>query len=290
MKKILLPLLALTITLSVAVPRLDAACTADEQDYDESVRLPVRRLHPERPTKEKKRQMEAEKESRERSKSEIDDEIQAGFGTAGKKKKTQQTSGKKTAEEKALLDKLLNNDYEITDLRAEMMKPKKWKDEPVHGTKASLMPYCTREEVGSGSLTEYRYRPKTAPKDEMSNGLFLYFDVKGGLPVNLRLRGQYYADDPLVFDKIVFTIDGFNYEYVPVKVNRGKNGRFSWENCDEPLRSKNKDLLYALTHCSWVRVTFVGTRGFNHVRTLNDKEVKDFYHVFELYRVLGGMI
>lgn len=290
MKKILLPLLALTITISVAVPRLDAACTSDEQDYDESVRLPVRRLHPERPTKEQKKQLEAEKESRERSKSEIDDEIQAGFGTAGKKKKPQQTSGKKTAEEKALLDKLLNNDYEITDLRAEMMKPKKWKDEPVRGTKASLMPYCTREEVGSGSLTEYRYRPKTAPKDEMSNGLFLYFDVKGGLPVNLRLRGQYYADDPLVFDKIVFTIDGFNYEYVPVKVNRGKNGRFSWENCDEPLRSKNKDLLYALTHCSWVRVTFVGTRGFNHVRTLNDKEVKDFYHVFELYRVLGGMI
>lgn len=290
MKRMILPLLALTITFSITTPRLCAAQLADEKDYDESVRLPVRRLHPERPTKEQQKQLKAASEKEQQRRAEIDDEMQAGFGNVKKKKPKQQSSGKKTAEEKALLDRLLNEDYAITDLRAEMMKPKKWKDEPVHGTKASLMPYCNREEVGSGSMTEYRYKPKTAPKDELSNGLFLYFDVKGGMPVNLRLRGQYYADDPLAFRKIIFTIDGFNYEYVPNKVNTGKKGRFCWENSDEPLRTKNKDLLYALTHCTWVRVTFVGTRGFNHVRTLNDNEVKDFYHVFELYRVLGGII
>ena len=46
MKRMILPLLALTITFSITTPRLCAAQLADEKDYDESVRLPVRHLHP----------------------------------------------------------------------------------------------------------------------------------------------------------------------------------------------------------------------------------------------------
>ena len=139
MKRMILPLLALTITFSITTPRLCAAQLADEKDYDESVRLPVRRLHPERPTKEQQKQLKAATEKEQKRRAEIDDEMQAGFGNVMKKPK-QQSSGKKTAEEKALLDRLLNEDYAITDLRAEMMKPKKGKDEPVRGPKASLMP------------------------------------------------------------------------------------------------------------------------------------------------------
>ena len=63
-----------------------------------------------------------------------------------------------------------------------------------------------------------------------------------------------------------------------------------WENFDICLSSRDKDLVYALAHCSWARVTYIGDRGFNHVKILSKEQIKDFYNTLQLYRVMGGKL
>ena len=115
----------------------------------------------------------------------------------------------------------------------------------------------------------------------------------------LRLKGNYlwpamwgnafYADDPLNYNDITFTIDGFNYSFHPGKPARGKQGaRMYWEQSEDALTAQDKDLVYALSHCHWARISLKGADGMNHVKMLTDKQLEAFAHTFELYRAMGG--
>jgi hypothetical protein len=292
MKKILL-----FIILSLFVPSLGVECFAmhnpDEEDYDESIRMPIRRLHPER-------QQDSQHKSQTKDKSQSKDKSvpprPAKKVVAQKQvpypSHSNRNSGSTTSSSNdKMMRELLSKDYSIKVYKADALKPMKWKDEPVTETQSELLPYFNKTVLRSGDSPEIRYLPKTASMNQTDNAIYLYFDLTNSSPRSLHLRAQYYADDPLLFNKIVFTIDGFDYTFTPSSINRGKlGGRMIWENCDETVNSGDKDLIYALSHGSWVRVTFIGGRGINHVRMLTDDQIKDFRRTLDLYRDLGGII
>ena len=125
------------------------------------------------------------------------------------------------------------------------------------------------------------------------NAVFFYFTApSAAAPDALRLRIQYYADDPLNFRQAVFTIDGFDYTYVPEETpRRGKvTARTYWECSDQPLTRAHRDLVYALTHARWVRLKLIGADGVNHVKLLTSDQLRALADALNLYRLLGGKL
>ncbi len=140
------------------------------------------------------------------------------------------------------------------------------------------------------SVTPDRVMPKDVTMEVTTNDAFFYFDVENGKPLPIRLHAQYFADDPLLIEKVRFVVNGFSYYFTPEKLpKKGKLGpRRYWETVDDPLTAADKDLIYALSHATWARVVFIGSEGFSHVKKITDEQIKDFYAVYALYLKMGG--
>ena len=83
--------------------------------------------------------------------------------------------------------------------------------------------------------------------------------------------------------------DGTEYDFRPITTNRGKGtGRMIWEDFDQPLRSTDRDMMYALQHAENVQLVLHGEGGMNHVKTLTENQIRDFYRTVRLYRLKGG--
>ncbi|MCQ2289260.1 MAG: hypothetical protein MJZ74_09205 [Muribaculaceae bacterium] len=107
----------------------------------------------------------------------------------------------------------------------------------------------------------------------------------------MHLRLQYYADDPLNYNDMVFTIDGFDYKFHPTNIQRGKgDGVMIWEQSDDVLREADKDLVYALAHCHWVRLKLHGADGMNHVKLIGEEQIKSFKETYQLFLLRNGSI
>ncbi len=278
------------IALCALSPRAMAqgSSKADDEAMEEWLRMPVRRLHPERPTANQlKEQREKEKAEKKREKAERDQK-KAQAQSAGYRYSRQATAEQHAADarKKAYLDSLLAIEYTVPTYTGPVRLT--WKDEPVKESRDQLLPSFTRSEVASG---QQRYMPKDVTMSNDDNALYFYFDVKNKRPLSLRLRGQYFADDPLNIEQLKFVIDGFDYDFTPTGVEHGTQGsNLYWENFDNSLSGRDKDLIYALAHCTWARVTYIGGRGFNHVKMLTKEQIRDFYNTLELYRAMGGSL
>lgn len=282
----------------------------DEKDYDESVRLPVRRLHPERDFdkimkqmhKEHKEQeaVEAENESKKDSKKKDKE--------AEKERKQAEKAAKKAAKnghdnrvipprpqqqqssnvDKSLMQTLLSKDYSIKKYEPlyEEPKPITWKDDPVSQDITGLMQSVDGKSKGGAML----YAPKGVSMSQDANEVFFCFESSNGRASSrLHLRVYYFADDPLNYSDIVFTIDGFDYKFHPSRPSRGKMGaRMFWEQSEDALTAQHKDLVYALSHGHWVRMSLKGADGMNHVKMLTKAQLEAFTKTFELYRAMGG--
>ena len=187
---------------------------------------------------------------------------------------------RKTAAEQAALDSLLGIDYSIKEYGYRRMT---WRDLPVTATLDQLMPYFVLDSVGD-CYSRYISREK------QSNEVFFAFTLQeDSMPGPLRLCVQYCADDPLDFDQLVFTIDGYDYPFYPVNHQSGTlDGDLYWEASDDVLKPAYKDLVYALAHSNWVALKLVSTRGINHVKMITDGQREDFAHTLDLYLLLGG--
>lgn len=287
MKRIYL-LLIMPILLCTANNVVTATVVPDEEDYGESIRMPIRRLHPERPTASEQRRMRNEEKKLRDSRKKAEKQQARQVNNTNV---TVQTTGETkddvttVTSDKAWLNELLSKDYSIVeyDIPDNSPKPMVWKDEAITDTESALLNDVNR----NGS----RYMPRATSMDQTENEIFFYFTMGIDRPEPLRMRVQYYADDPLHYSKIVFLIDGFEYEYTPSKTNRGTSGsRMYWENSDEALKSSDKDLIYALTHCSWARAKIVGERGVSHVRMLTEKQLANMATMLKLYLLYGGTL
>ena len=93
------------------------------------------------------------------------------------------------------------------------------------------------------------YEPKNAPQYTNRNGIYCYFQTEDGMPINLRFRLQYYADEWLFFKKVQFSIDGKAYDYIPLNTETDSgNGGYIWEWFDESISESDKDLVNALAN------------------------------------------
>ena len=190
-----------------------------------------------------------------------------------------------TVADDSLLRALLDlSKYELVQYVPEAPKPLVWLDDSIP---EDLSPMLSSVKTGNS-----RIMPRDVTMDNTENALYLYYTVNSqGNPDPLRLRLQYYADDPLQYYEVVFLIDGFEYRFKPENIHRGKgNGRMIWENSDDVVKASDKDLIYALSHCKWAEMTLLASNHINHKKELTEDQINDFYNVLQLYRNAGGVI
>lgn len=132
------------------------------------------------------------------------------------------------------------------------------------------------------------FEPKSAPQYTNRNGLYCYFQTENGIPSNLRLRFQYYADDWLFFNRIQFAIDGKAYEYIPndTETDSGDGGKI-WEWCDQSLLQSDKELIYALANAKSAKMKIIG-RQYHDQKSISQEQIKSIKQTIDLYNALGG--
>lgn len=264
-------------------------------EQDPSIKPGIRRLHPERERAKAMKKLQEQMSRKAEPKDDPWDTSDEVWGTVdlpptavidsnaveGRRLTPDyQRKTSKTAAEQAALDSLLAIDYGIKEYGYRRMT---WQDLPVSATIEQLMPAFTVDESGD-CYSKYVSREKG------SNEVYFTFSIdEDSLPGPLRLRVQYCADDPLDFDQLVFTIDGYDYMFYPSNLQHGTlDGGLYWEISDDELKPAYRDLVYALAHSNWVALKLMSTRGINHVKMLTDGQRADFANTLDFFRLLGG--
>lgn len=169
-----------------------------------------------------------------------------------------------------------------------------WADDSITETIDELLPEF---EVVNG-----RYAPKNADFGQEANGIFLYFrQEEDGRLSPLHLRLQYCGNVALGLCEAEFVVDydkgnlkdEFTYRFTPRNIHRGKSSdnKKHWEMSDDIASgSEVKDLLYAITHCEWTRMTLKGKQRTTTATPLTDEQMQDIYNTMQLYRLMGGVI
>ncbi|MBR6284847.1 MAG: hypothetical protein IKR25_11235 [Muribaculaceae bacterium] len=190
-----------------------------------------------------------------------------------------------TAADDSLLSALLDlSKYELKSYLPEAPTRIVWQDAPVTDDMEQLLGNIKHGDLG--------VMPRGVTTDNTENAIYLYFkEGPDGKPEPLRLRIQYYADDPLNYYEAQFNINGFDYSFKPTNFKRGKGkGRMIWENSDDPVTAADKDLIYALAHGDWVVLKLMAPSGINHNKQLTDEQLAAFRQVLNLYLLKGGVI
>lgn len=285
----------LLFVILLAAPVGMASSTRDDDDKDPSIQRGIRRLHPERERAKAMKKLQEQMARKAEPKDDPWDTSDDLWGTVdlppvalkdsaaveGRRLKSRQLSTSKTPEEQAALDSLLAIDYSLTEFGYRRMK---WRDLPVTRTIDQLMPGFVLNEDGD-------YVSKYVSFAPTSNEVYFAFAMaeNDSLPGPLRLCVRYCADDPLDFDQLIFSIDGYDYLFYPSDHHHGTlpDGLYC-ETSDDVLTASYKDLVYALAHSNWVALKLVSTRGIHHVKMLTDGQRSDFAATLDLYRLLGG--
>lgn len=132
--------------------------------------------------------------------------------------------------------------------------------------------------------------PKTAPKSVNRNGVYCYFVMYGGKPVTLRFRYQYYADEWLFIESMIFNIDGENITIIPdMDTDCGDGGKI-WEWCDEAVvggNSVDEKFIAKIANAKSVKVKMNGSQYYD-TRVLTAEQIKSIKDTYEYYKALGG--
>ena len=283
--------IALLLVALMACPMGMAGPVRDDDDKDPSIKPGIRRLHPERERAKAIKKLQEQMSHKAEPKADPWDTSDEVWGTvdvprvavmednAVEGHRLQSTT--KSPAEQAMLDSLLNIDYSIAEYGYRRMT---WHDWPVTKTIDQLLPSFVENENGD-CVSKYVSQELT------SNEVFFAFAVpdEDSMPGPLRLCVHYCADDPLDFDQLIFSIDGYDYPFYPGETIHGDMpGGLYWQWSDDVLQDSYKDLVYALVHSHWVAIKLMSTRGIHHVKMLTDGQRADFAATLDLYRLMGG--
>jgi len=288
-------LIAILLIALFAVPAGIASNVRDDNDKDSVVQRGIRRLYPDRLRAKAIKKLREQMSRKAEPKADPWDTSDEVWGTVDfvpvTVKDISAVEGHrlsplhpttKTPDEQAALDEILSTDYSLKEYGVGLRRMT-WRDEPVTLTREQLMPYLVIEE--GECFSKYVSREKT------SNEAFFIFSIEDSIPGPLRLCVQYCADDPLEYDMLTFTVDGFDYIFYPNMPNRGTIGEdLYWEMSDDELQPAYKDLVYALAHSHWALLKLHGATGFSHVKILSQGQRDDFAHTLAMYRLMGGVL
>jgi hypothetical protein len=151
-----------------------------------------------------------------------------------------------------------------------------------------LSKFFRRKKDEFSSSNKVWYEPKSSPQYTNRNGIYCYFQTEDGMPSNLRLRLQYYADDWLFFGKVQFSIDGKAYEYIPSDTETDSgNGGYIWEWSDEALSQVDREMIYALVNAKSAKMKLIGRQYFD-IKTITSEQIASIKRTLQLYHALGG--
>lgn len=133
------------------------------------------------------------------------------------------------------------------------------------------------------------YTPKDAPKHVDRNGIYLYFGKDETSMKSLRLRIQYYADEWLFINQIIFNIDGKVYRFFPTKMERDSgNGGKIWEWADEAIQDESdKDLVNALVNAKSAKMKLIGAQYYK-IKAITKGQLASMRKTLQLYNAFGG--
>ncbi len=272
---------------AMLVPAAGAVNVPDEDDLDESIRKPIRRVRAQYQFGEEMKKVRDEKVAKQKKEEEKKAKKEAKKkGKADERRVVETRQQPASTADKSLMMELLNKDYSLTKYEFDEPKPITWHDDPVATDVAPLMASVKGARRGGATL----YTPHEVTMQRDANEVFFAFEGDGTHATGpLSLCVYYYADDPLNYNDMVFTIDGFDYTFRAANPSRGKLGaRMYWEQSNDALTAGDKDLVYALSHCHWARMSLKGADGINHVKMLTQAQLDAFAHTLELYRAMGG--
>ena len=134
--------------------------------------------------------------------------------------------------------------------------------------------------------------PKTAPKYRNRNGVYCYIATdENYAPLNLRFVFQYYSDEWLFIENMIFNIDGDNVSVYPLNKNRDcGDGGMIWEWCDETVdyhTDVTPTFISWLSNASKVKVKLSGSKYYD-TKTLTAEQISSIKDIYELYLSLGG--
>ena len=265
MKRFIILLFAALLVVPVGL----ASGVGDDDDKDPSIRPGIRRLHPERERAKAIKKLQEQMSRKAEPKDDPWDTSDEVWGTVDVPRMSSKDSAAVEGHRLASHDEDHPEGRRLT-----------WRDEPVMTTIDQLMPFMTND---GGE-----YRSKYVSCDSVANEIYFAFEMgEDSIPGPLRLCVRYCGDNPIDYDQVVFTIDGFDYMLYPMAPRRGMAGNQYWTASDDELTPAYKDLIYALTHSQWAMVKLQGT-GVSRVKVLNEGQLDDFANTLDLYRLLGG--
>lgn len=171
-------------------------------------------------------------------------------------------------------------------------------------------------------------KPKSAPQYTNRNAFYCYFCIINGIPQNLRLRYQYYANDWLFIKSMIFNIDGENIQIIP-DMETDHGGGMIWEWFDEKVyyesagrdiknTEENRDLKVAimtdelmnqafnkiegvevsainkafiekLVGAKVIKIKLNGSKYYNVVQVTKD-QIQAIKDVYDYFNLLGGTL
>lgn len=130
--------------------------------------------------------------------------------------------------------------------------------------------------------------PKNKPKYRNSNGIYCYFAYNDKEVGNFRFVYQYYNDDWLFIQSMIFNIDGENFTINPDMERDCGNGHIlEWFDEQIDHNVLYRILVGKIAYSKNVKIKLVG-RQYSDVRTLTAAQIKSIRDTYEYYLALGG--
>jgi hypothetical protein len=125
------------------------------------------------------------------------------------------------------------------------------------------------------------YNALSSPIYTNQNGFYLYFGVKDGRLLTLRLKMTYLDDDWLFVDTARVNVDGFIYPLTCSNWERDNKSGQIWEWCDTPL-DDDREIVEAIIKSKKSVIRFEGDKYYDN-RTISSSQKQALQDVLNAY-------
>lgn len=126
---------------------------------------------------------------------------------------------------------------------------------------------------------------RSEPRYRNCTHSYMYFQMVEDTATNLRIVVQYAANDWLFIKRMIFNIDGENYDFIPQEMEKD-NYTTIWEWCDESC-SYHLSLVEALYSAKEVKIRYIGSQ-YHSDKVMPSSQLKAIQETIDYYKACGG--